>query len=96
MFQFLQHDSTFHISSIDMCVYVRYKINIPFLNIVVPCYNEEEVIQKTAEELSQILDDLIAENKILPKSRITFVDDASKDNTFRYELPVELPPKTVE
>lgn len=52
-----------------------------FLNIVVPCYNEEEVIEITSLELGKVLDDLIANNKISSNSCITFVDDGSKDNT---------------
>lgn len=52
-----------------------------FLNIIVPCYNEQEVIEKTAEELDKIIEDLISSQKITQNSRITFVDDGSKDDT---------------
>lgn len=54
-----------------------------FLNIIVPCYNEQEVIQKTAEELDKIIEELIAEQKVAVHSRITFVDDGSKDCTYQ-------------
>lgn len=55
-----------------------------FLNIIVPCYNEQEVIEKTAEELNKIIKELIDDGKVSVHSRITFVDDGSKDCT--YEL----------
>ncbi|MBQ9990254.1 MAG: glycosyltransferase family 2 protein [Lachnospiraceae bacterium] len=51
------------------------------LYLVVPCYNEEEIIQKTTEVLTEKIDRLIRENKIAPESRILFVNDGSRDNT---------------
>ncbi|MDO4294450.1 MAG: glycosyltransferase family 2 protein [Eubacteriales bacterium] len=58
------------------------------LYLVVPCYNEEEVLHKTAEVLSDKLLRLIAAGKASPKSRILFVNDGSKDKTWKiiYEL----------
>ena len=52
------------------------------LTIVVPCYNEEEVLPETTKELGQILNNLIAKNKIASNSKILFVNDGSKDNTW--------------
>ena len=52
------------------------------LYIVVPCYNEEEVLPETAKRLLQKISSLINANKISPESRILFVDDGSKDNTW--------------
>ena len=52
------------------------------LFIVVPCYNEQEVILKTAEVLKNKLLKLIENNMISNLSRIMFVNDGSKDNTW--------------
>ena len=50
--------------------------------LVVPCYNEEEVLFETASRLKEKINGLI-ENKIISdKSKITFVDDGSKDKTW--------------
>lgn len=53
------------------------------LTIIVPCYNEEEVLPETIKELGNILNSLITENKISAKSKILFVNDGSKDNTWK-------------
>ena len=52
------------------------------LYIVVPCYNECEVFPMTATELTKLVISLIEKGKISDKSRILFVDDGSKDNTW--------------
>jgi len=52
------------------------------LSIVVPCYNEEEVLHETTRELTKIVRDLVDNNKILKTSKIIFVDDGSKDKTW--------------
>ena len=52
------------------------------LAIVVPCYNEEEVLDIAAAELQQVLNDLIAKEKISKESFVLFVDDGSKDKTW--------------
>ena len=52
------------------------------LYVVVPCYNEEEVLYETAKRLTEKLDFLIKEDKISPKSRILFVNDGSADSTW--------------
>ncbi|MEN8078674.1 glycosyltransferase family 2 protein [Clostridioides difficile] len=50
--------------------------------LVVPCYNEEEVLSETASRLKEKMQGLI-ENKIISdKSKITFVDDGSRDKTW--------------
>lgn len=54
--------------------------NILFL--VVPCYNEEEVLGETSRRLSEKLRSLISGGKISEKSRVLFVDDGSKDDTW--------------
>ncbi len=52
------------------------------LYIVVPCYNEEEVLPETARRLGDKLRALISAGKISPKSRVLFVNDGSKDRTW--------------
>ncbi len=52
------------------------------LAIVVPCYNEEEMLKISSEELRMILTDLRTKNKIADDSFILFVDDGSKDATW--------------
>lgn len=53
----------------------------PILYLVVPCYNEEEVIDKTATVLKDKINRLISASAIADKSRIMFVNDGSKDKT---------------
>lgn len=53
------------------------------LYIVVPCFNEEEVIISTAKELKRVMLELIEKNKISNLSKITFVNDGSKDKTWQ-------------
>ena len=52
------------------------------LYIVVPCYNEEEVLPETSKRLRAKLEQLMAEEKISSHSRILFVNDGSKDKTW--------------
>ena len=53
------------------------------LTIVVPCYNEEEVLPETVKELGKILNDLIGQQKINANSKLLFVNDGSKDKTWQ-------------
>ncbi|MED2974504.1 glycosyltransferase family 2 protein [Fictibacillus sp. B-59209] len=57
-------------------------MNEPILTIVVPCYNEEEVLQETTKQLTYLLEDLETEKLIHTQSKIMFVDDGSKDRTW--------------
>ncbi|MBO6008433.1 MAG: glycosyltransferase family 2 protein [Lachnospiraceae bacterium] len=52
------------------------------LAIVVPCYNEEEVLEMSSEALRGVLDDLIDKRKISVDSFIMFVNDGSRDKTW--------------
>lgn len=52
------------------------------LAIVVPCYNEEEMLPKTLSTLLALRDSLIAEHKINSASKIYLVDDGSRDKTW--------------
>ncbi len=51
----------------------------PVLYMVIPCYNEEEVLPETSRRLNEKYDALIASGGISPDSRIVFVNDGSKD-----------------
>ena len=52
------------------------------LYIVVPCYNEEEMLPITAQALLRKLDSLKEQGRVSSKSRIMFIDDGSKDKTW--------------
>ena len=52
------------------------------LYMVIPCYNEEEVLPETAKRLKEKYTRLIAAGKISEKSKIAFVDAGSKDRTW--------------
>ena len=54
----------------------------PILWIVVPCYNEEQVLPLTAPQFRQKLRDLTEAGKIHEDSRVLFVNDGSKDRTW--------------
>ena len=55
---------------------------IPVLYLVIPCYNEEEVLKETASRLGSKLRSLIGNGVISERSRICFVNDGSKDSTW--------------
>lgn len=61
---------------------------MPKLYIVIPCYNEEKVLPMTSQMFLEELKSLISKKKISNESRIMFVNDGSKDNT--WELIKEL------
>ena len=52
------------------------------LYIVVPCYNEEEVLPETSRRLREKLEAMMAAGTISRDSRILFVNDGSKDRTW--------------
>lgn len=52
------------------------------LYMVVPCYNEEDVLVETTKQLEKKYSDLIQQGKISEKSRILYVNDGSKDKTW--------------
>lgn len=51
------------------------------LLVVVPCYNEEEVLKETTAQLSEVIGRMKADGKI-EEGRILYVDDGSKDLTW--------------
>lgn len=55
---------------------------IPSLAIVIPCYNEEEMLPKTLATMLSLRDGMIARGKINNESKIYLVDDGSKDKTW--------------
>lgn len=55
---------------------------LPTLYVVIPCYNEEEVLPLTAPQFAAELAGLVARRKVSPESRIMFVNDGSADGTW--------------
>lgn len=54
----------------------------PRLYVVLPCYNEEQVLPETVKRLNQLLKELVQAGRIQADSRITLVDDGSRDRTW--------------
>ena len=54
----------------------------PVLYLVIPCYNEEQVLPLTSGKFKGKLEELIEAGKISGKSRVMFVNDGSKDSTW--------------
>lgn len=52
------------------------------LYVVLPCYNEQEVLPETSKRLKIKMEQLISEGKISVHSRVVFVNDGSKDETW--------------
>ena len=51
------------------------------LNVIIPCYNEEEVLHETNRQLTELVDSMIDE-KLLTECDILYVDDGSSDKTW--------------
>ena len=51
------------------------------LEIVVPCYNEEEILDYTINELQILLEIMVEDKLVSPSSGVCFVNDGSKDGT---------------
>ena len=54
----------------------------PVLYIIIPCYNEQEVLPITSRMFLEKVEELVMKGEIDAKSRILFVDDGSKDRTW--------------
>ncbi len=52
------------------------------LYVVIPCYNEEEVLEETTKQLKEKIEKLISNKKISNESKIMYVNDGSKDKTW--------------
>lgn len=57
-------------------------MNAKRLAIVVPCYNEEEVLPETAKRMTELIGRLHSLGKISADSKIVFIDDGSRDRTW--------------
>jgi glycosyltransferase involved in cell wall biosynthesis len=53
------------------------------LNLIVPCYNEEQVLPETSRQLLSLLDSMQANGMADTRSSITFIDDGSADKTWQ-------------
>ncbi len=54
----------------------------PILYMIIPCYNEQEVLPDSAAKLKEKLESLLAKQQISRRSRICFVNDGSRDKTW--------------
>ncbi len=65
----------------------------PILTIIVPCYNEEEILPLTFAEMEEFLGNLILEEEVSEQSKILFVDDGSTDRTWEliYKKSIQSP-----
>ncbi len=54
----------------------------PILYVVIPCYNEEEVLHETTKRMKEKMQNLIKTKKISDKSKVMYVNDGSKDKTW--------------
>ena len=52
------------------------------ISVIVPCYNEEEVLEQSADHLTALFEELIRQEKISDESVIVFVNDGSRDRTW--------------
>jgi glycosyltransferase involved in cell wall biosynthesis len=59
-----------------------FPAKIPQLAIVVPCFNETEVLPETTRRLVAVLEGLIAGGRAAPSSQVVYVDDGSRDGTW--------------
>ncbi|ACE84328.1 glycosyl transferase, putative, gt2H [Cellvibrio japonicus Ueda107] len=66
----------------DLQEYPPMTDHIPSLAVVIPCYNEEEMLPKTLATMLTLREQMIARGKISPDSKIYLVDDGSKDKTW--------------
>lgn len=62
---------------------MKQTLAVPLLTIVVPCYNEQEVLRETIGQLTEFLDGQIKNGAISRSSYILFVDDGSQDATWQ-------------
>ncbi len=52
------------------------------LYLVIPCYNEQEVLLETTRQLNQKMQNLIKDKKISKDNKVMYVNDGSKDDTW--------------
>ena len=61
---------------------MKKESKISTLYVVIPCYNEEEVLEETTKQLKKKMEKLIKDKRISAKSKVMYVNDGSKDNTW--------------
>lgn len=61
---------------------MKKESKISTLYVVIPCYNEEEVLEETTKQLKKKMEKLIKDKRISGKSKVMYVNDGSKDNTW--------------
>lgn len=66
------------------------KIQTPSIGIVLPCYNEEEILLKTDKKIAELVEELVSKGLISGESIIAYIDDGSSDKTW------ELIQKTID
>ena len=54
----------------------------PTLYIVVPCFNEQEALPQSHERLFRLVDDMVDRGQVSSDSKLVYVDDGSRDNTW--------------
>lgn len=54
----------------------------PILYIVVPCFNEQDALPQSHDRLMKLLEEMINNGSIAQESRLLYVDDGSRDNTW--------------
>ena len=67
---------------VDECESLLPEKAAPVVYLVIPCYNEEEVLPETARQLTEQLSLLVKDGAASPLSRMLFVDDGSRDRTW--------------
>lgn len=58
------------------------RITAPVMALVIPCYNEEEVLPETTKRLKSLIRSLLEDHSIAEGSYVMFVDDGSTDKTW--------------
>lgn len=58
-------------------------MDLPIIGIILPCYNEAEMLPITSGQINTLINDLVERNVISGKSFAAFVDDGSKDATWK-------------
>ncbi|MBR5118123.1 MAG: glycosyltransferase family 2 protein [Muribaculaceae bacterium] len=58
------------------------KTDCPVLYIVVPCFNEQEALPQSHSRLAKLLDEMISQDSIAQASKLLYVDDGSRDDTW--------------
>ena len=61
----------------------KMKKDKPIMYLVIPCYNEEEMLDITTKELTKKMRNLMKQNLVSNNSKVLYVNDGSKDNTWQ-------------